>query len=204
MAKYHINPETGTPGICTATVRGCKFAIDGEMPKHYNNEQEAQKAYEITNSKNTVQTLSQNKPAGLKKMTKAEIKELDNKISDLSGGSYSFEQNEWKTGPEKGTPLHDELFFSDESDLGYVIIEQDGEFLIKTDYGMMSNDLSKFKPITTEFEPDMLIYNVPEFFEGKYTMWEDEATEEIPYEDDFVQQQFGELSKLLKNRYGVK
>ena len=44
--KYHINPETGRPNQCTATVRGCKYAVDGEMPEHYDSKEDARKAYE--------------------------------------------------------------------------------------------------------------------------------------------------------------
>lgn len=45
--RYHINPETGKPGRCTATVRGCKYVTDsGEMPPHYGSKEDARKAYE--------------------------------------------------------------------------------------------------------------------------------------------------------------
>ena len=44
--KFHINPETGRPNQCTATVRGCKYAVDGEVPEHYDSKEEAQKASE--------------------------------------------------------------------------------------------------------------------------------------------------------------
>ena len=42
---YHINPETGNPGRCTAT-HLCKFAQDGMPPVHYDSEQEALEAHE--------------------------------------------------------------------------------------------------------------------------------------------------------------
>ena len=44
--RYHINPETGRPNQCTATVRGCKYAVDGEIPQHYDSKAEAKAAYE--------------------------------------------------------------------------------------------------------------------------------------------------------------
>ena len=44
--KYHINPETGNTSQCTATVRDCAYAVNGQIPEHYNNEQEARKASE--------------------------------------------------------------------------------------------------------------------------------------------------------------
>jgi len=46
--KYHINPETGRANQCTATVRGCKFAVDGQVPEHYDTKDEAKAAYEKT------------------------------------------------------------------------------------------------------------------------------------------------------------
>ena len=39
MAKYHINPVTGTPGLCHATSGSCPF---GGPRKHYNTYEEAQ------------------------------------------------------------------------------------------------------------------------------------------------------------------
>lgn len=52
MAKvqYHINPETGRPNQCTATVRSCKYATDGQIPEHYETKQDARDAYEKTMS----------------------------------------------------------------------------------------------------------------------------------------------------------
>lgn len=52
MAKvqYHINPETGRPNQCTASVRSCKYAVDGQIPEHYDSKEDAKKAYEQTMS----------------------------------------------------------------------------------------------------------------------------------------------------------
>lgn len=44
--RYHINPETGEPNICTATVRGCKYSVNGQVPEHYKSKEEARKAFE--------------------------------------------------------------------------------------------------------------------------------------------------------------
>lgn len=44
--KYHINPETGRPNQCTATVRGCAYAQGDLIPEHYDSKEEAQLAYE--------------------------------------------------------------------------------------------------------------------------------------------------------------
>lgn len=46
MAKYHINPETGKVGVCTATTRLCDYAVDGVEPQHYGSAKIAQKQSE--------------------------------------------------------------------------------------------------------------------------------------------------------------
>lgn len=43
MAKYHINPETGNAGTCTA-VKHCRF---GESSAHYDSAEGARAAYEV-------------------------------------------------------------------------------------------------------------------------------------------------------------
>lgn len=49
MAKYHINPETGRPNLCTPEKTGiCAYAKDGENPPHYENKDEARAVYENT------------------------------------------------------------------------------------------------------------------------------------------------------------
>lgn len=55
MAKFHINPETGKAGTCTASARPCKY---GETTPHYTSAADAQTAYEETMSDNTLSTLS--------------------------------------------------------------------------------------------------------------------------------------------------
>lgn len=51
MAKYHINTDTGKPGVCQADPnnprgRGCDFQKDGVIPEHYGSAEEATIAYE--------------------------------------------------------------------------------------------------------------------------------------------------------------
>lgn len=46
MEKYHINPETGKVGVCTATTRLCDYAVDGVEPQHYGSAKIAQKQSE--------------------------------------------------------------------------------------------------------------------------------------------------------------
>lgn len=69
--KYHINPETGRPNQCTATVRGCKYAVNGEMPEHYNSKEEAREAYENQNQDKIVQSVKKDNDA-VAKVTKSD------------------------------------------------------------------------------------------------------------------------------------
>jgi hypothetical protein len=55
MAKFHINPETGKAGTCTASARPCLY---GESTPHYTSAADAQMAYEETMSDNTLSTHS--------------------------------------------------------------------------------------------------------------------------------------------------
>jgi hypothetical protein len=51
MARYHINPQTGNPNVCTAKVK-CKFTSeDGVIPPHYETQSEAEKAAEAQSKK---------------------------------------------------------------------------------------------------------------------------------------------------------
>lgn len=51
--RYHINPETGRPNLCSAqTPEGCKYAHNGVIPQHYENKVDARKAYEDSMSEN--------------------------------------------------------------------------------------------------------------------------------------------------------
>lgn len=58
--KYHVNPESGRVGKCAATVQSCKFAVDGQMPKHFDNKEQAKKAIEkaLTKEFGTTSALS--------------------------------------------------------------------------------------------------------------------------------------------------
>jgi hypothetical protein len=44
MARYHINPETGNPGKCSAQAGNCPF---GDDLAHYSSPEEAREAYEV-------------------------------------------------------------------------------------------------------------------------------------------------------------
>lgn len=45
MARYHINPETGRPNLCSAKFQ-CRFAVGGQEPEHYDSKDEARAAFE--------------------------------------------------------------------------------------------------------------------------------------------------------------
>ena len=64
MSRYHFNPKTGKTGVCHAEYK-CEFASGG----HYDSEQEAQSAYEKTQTSKTTSSLS-------KKKTKRPLTEL--------------------------------------------------------------------------------------------------------------------------------
>jgi hypothetical protein len=55
MAKFHINPDTGKAGTCTAYARPCLY---GENTPHYASVADAQTAYEEMMSDNTLSTHS--------------------------------------------------------------------------------------------------------------------------------------------------
>lgn len=62
--KYHINPETGRPNQCTASIRHCKYAVNGVIPEHYQTKEEARTAYEEKMSKSSF-TVLKKKPLTL-------------------------------------------------------------------------------------------------------------------------------------------
>lgn len=70
--KYHINPETGRANQCTATVKSCKYAQNGEIPQHYDSKEEAKLAYEKDNANKTFVPIKKEKP----KTTKISQKNL--------------------------------------------------------------------------------------------------------------------------------
>lgn len=45
--KYHVNPETGRPNLCSArTSSSCLYAHDGVVPEHYDTKEQARAGYE--------------------------------------------------------------------------------------------------------------------------------------------------------------
>lgn len=97
--KYHINPETGRPNQCTATVRGCKYAQGDLIPEHYDSKEEAQGAYEKKMNEEQGQTKSLSKTkvsprASLNKPPKRGTKlQTDKKDSPKAPKSYSKKES---------------------------------------------------------------------------------------------------------------
>lgn len=70
MAKYHVNPETGTPGICHAK-KQCRFGGDAE---HYKSPEAAREAYEEKMAGSEGHGIS--KPASKKTVETSQVKDL--------------------------------------------------------------------------------------------------------------------------------
>lgn len=70
--KYHLNPETGVPGVCKANKRDCKFGSD---TKHFDTKEAAVFYYEETWSKNyDINSVSPNLKAVSKKSMNNDLK----------------------------------------------------------------------------------------------------------------------------------
>lgn len=44
QTKFHVNPETGAVGECTASIQSCKYNVSGDGENHYSTESGANKA----------------------------------------------------------------------------------------------------------------------------------------------------------------
>lgn len=62
MAKYHINPETGNAGECSAKKDNCPFGADSE---HYTTPEAAREAYEKTQEGKAANVKAAKRPAPL-------------------------------------------------------------------------------------------------------------------------------------------
>lgn len=156
---YHFNPETGRTGKCSATVKGCLFAVNGEIPEHYNTAEEAQTAYEQQMSSHTLSNslskTEQDKFGNLsdeeKQSMKAIFLQAKNTFKDLAA---SFEDDEEGLSEEvriqnekEGTELDnliaenrsyytlDEIKYSD-----YLHNEYDEKESLITNYDQLKDD----------------------------------------------------------------
>jgi len=100
MAKYHVNPTTGNPGVCKADptkarARGCDFG-QGES-EHYDSADEARAAYEVASSGETFGgsvALTKKKPKDIRanKLTPINYDELEPDakaaIADYQGWNF--------------------------------------------------------------------------------------------------------------------
>lgn len=73
--KYHVNPETGRPNQCKATVKSCKYAVGGEIPPHFDTKDAAKEHGEkILKNKYGVQSVRKDN-APKKAMYEAQIQD---------------------------------------------------------------------------------------------------------------------------------
>lgn len=106
MAKFHINPETGKAGTCTASARPCKY---GETTPHYKSAADAQTAYEQTMSDNTLSTLSRGggtmTPAsariGAIQSTVDKVYEYSGKLQDIASRANDVRRVDFKAISQK-------------------------------------------------------------------------------------------------------
>jgi hypothetical protein len=88
MVKFHINPETGKPGMCTASERPCLY---GEDTPHFKSAVEARTTYEQVMSDVAIPAPARRISLPSLEQTKltapriAEVKDMTNKVSVFSG-----------------------------------------------------------------------------------------------------------------------
>lgn len=191
MSKFHVNPETGEPGICRAKVK-CKFGGDSE---HFTSEEAARSSFE---NKNTSFAL---KPFKIETVSIEEEGRLNNWVHSLTFDALGFSHEN-----TPGVFPHDRITINSESDLNLIIVEIDGVAHINLDYGFHEGTLHEYKPITTELDPEKLFYRATDNdeFNEQYTYWEDEVTDKLRHSEDLIAKEFTEISKFFKNRYRVK
>lgn len=94
MAKFHINPETGKAGTCTASVKPCKY---GAETPHFKSSAEAQSAYEESMNEQTITTHTRLTPDNAvianAQMTVAKIDEFSEKLLKDSESKASKEHS---------------------------------------------------------------------------------------------------------------
>lgn len=95
---YHINPETGRPGECTASVRDCKYSTNGETIEHYSSLDEAFEAYEKQMASKTVPTLKKEKTAN--NIVDAEVVDNSDSILDVEEDEIKSEQTPKLSAPK--------------------------------------------------------------------------------------------------------
>lgn len=93
MTKYHINPETGRPGQCTASIKNCKYAVDGNTPEHYGTKEEARQAVEEILSKAYGITSSMKKNPTDKKRSTTAIKKPKPVVEEENDLGFTLNQD---------------------------------------------------------------------------------------------------------------
>lgn len=87
--KYHINPETGQPNLCTATVKDCKYSENGETSEHYATQEEARIAYEKSSDKEYGITKTLKRKASSKSLFNNLMNKLKSKKIDYPQADFS-------------------------------------------------------------------------------------------------------------------
>lgn len=106
--SFHINPETGEPGPCRATIQ-CRF---GDNTEHYESPEDARDAYEIRMNEELIRSL-QSKNAALterlesRKFSESELRDIGYGRFDNGDGVYfekedSYDANIWAGKLQEG------------------------------------------------------------------------------------------------------
>lgn len=106
MAKFHINPSTGNPGECSATVKDCPY---GSPDEHYGSADEARAAYEVMMSPQALTRRGGPKPlkrdvfVSVLTETRDVLTEGDSQDlgKNLEEGEYSAYYHDDKTGTDR-------------------------------------------------------------------------------------------------------
>lgn len=141
MAKYHINPETGNPGVCKATI-SCRF---GDADKHFDSKDDARKAYEVEQQALTVPLKPQFEYDTIRfgKLTsKDDIAKLGAAL-----------RNEWQIQPHKRFKVRDRYGFG----LGVYSIAYDGQ---KGEFVFQENKYRVARPISSSKDLNELLGEV--------------------------------------------
>lgn len=143
MAKYHINPETGNPGVCRATV-SCRF---GDSDKHFDSKEDARQFYEREQEALTVprKPLVQYDTIRFGKLTsKDDIVKL--------GASL---RNHWQKNPQKRFKIKDRHGFG----LGVYSVAYDGQ---KDEFVFQHNKYRVARPLEASKNLNALLGKIAE------------------------------------------
>lgn len=84
-AKYHINPETGDVNQCSASIRDCPYAVNEQLPEHYDDKKYALKVSEENLAKKY----------GLNVLKKKETSDISTAFDAYVKTNYSTEDSDF-------------------------------------------------------------------------------------------------------------